>query len=113
MIKTRRSPLDERPDTRTHATGVPGRVVGRVYTVHTGPMKVAISVPDALYEEADQLATQLGWSRSRLYSRAVEEFLQRRQEDPVTAALNELAEYMDPPPPPAGHWLIESGRWEW
>jgi metal-responsive CopG/Arc/MetJ family transcriptional regulator len=38
------------------------------YTVF---MKTAISIPDSLFEEAEQLAKTRGWSRSELYANAV------------------------------------------
>ena len=34
-------------------------------------MKTAISIPDAIFEEAERLAMTRGWSRSELYSNAV------------------------------------------
>lgn len=51
-------------------------------------MKTAISVPDQLFHEADQLAKHLGKSRSQLYSQAVQEYLRRHSPDAVTAAMN-------------------------
>jgi predicted transcriptional regulator len=38
---------------------------------YTRTMKTAISIPDALFEEAEQLAKTRGWSRSELYANAV------------------------------------------
>lgn len=38
---------------------------------YTELMKTAISIPDALFEEADRLAKTRGWSRSELYVNAV------------------------------------------
>jgi ABC-type transporter Mla subunit MlaD len=77
-------------------------------------MKTAISVPDETFRAADRAAEQLGWSRSQLYSRAVQEFLEGQGEDPVTVALNELADEMNAQTTPStAHSLIESGMWEW
>ncbi|MCG8468397.1 MAG: ribbon-helix-helix protein, CopG family [Gemmatimonadetes bacterium] len=53
-------------------------------------MKTAISLPDDLFESADQLAEELGMSRSELYARAVEEFLAKHRDQDVTAKLNEV-----------------------
>ena len=39
-------------------------------------MKVAISLPDPTFERAERVAKRLGISRSRLYARAVEAFVQ-------------------------------------
>ena len=38
-------------------------------------MKTAISIPDALYEDAETYAATRGWTRSRLYADALREFL--------------------------------------
>jgi len=38
-------------------------------------MKTAISIPDAVFEEAERLAKRRGWSRSELYSNAVAEYV--------------------------------------
>lgn len=38
-------------------------------------MKVAISLPDKLFEAADEVAGRLGISRSELYRRAVQHYL--------------------------------------
>ena len=40
-------------------------------------MKTAISIPDPLFERADQLAQKLGKSRSQLYRDALDEYLAR------------------------------------
>lgn len=42
-------------------------------------MKTAISIPDRLFEEADRLAVRCGMSRSELYVRAIEEFLEAQK----------------------------------
>ena len=77
-------------------------------------MKTAISVPDPLFHEAEQLARRLGWSRSQLYAQAVRELIARQGDDPVTAALNDLAAEMGAETPPsAGRALIQAGAREW
>lgn len=53
-------------------------------------MKTAISIPDDLFAEADELARRLKQSRSQLYSRAVREYVARHSTDAVTAALDAL-----------------------
>ncbi len=40
-------------------------------------MKTAISLPDALFDEAEKVSARLGISRSELYSRALEEHLRK------------------------------------
>lgn len=51
-------------------------------------MKTAISLPDPLFADAEDLARQLGVSRSQLYALALAEFVSRRKDDDVTARLN-------------------------
>lgn len=55
-------------------------------------MKVAISLPDDIYEEADRVAHRMQTSRSQLYSRALREFLQRHDQDHVTETMNRVCE---------------------
>ena len=58
-------------------------------------MKTAISIPDPVFDAADELADRLGLSRSALYAQAVVEFLERHRSDGVTNRLNEV--YADVP----------------
>lgn len=53
-------------------------------------MKTAISLPDPLFEAADQLAKRLGLSRSELYAMAIEEYLRAHRDEAVTEALNRV-----------------------
>ncbi|MDQ3944252.1 MAG: ribbon-helix-helix domain-containing protein [Actinomycetota bacterium] len=53
-------------------------------------MKIAVSVPDALFEAADRAARRLGLSRSQLYVRALERFLADEPDDAITARLDEV-----------------------
>jgi metal-responsive CopG/Arc/MetJ family transcriptional regulator len=53
-------------------------------------MKTAVSIPDPVFRSADRLARKLKMSRSRLYAVAVESFLQRYDEEAITAKLNEV-----------------------
>ena len=78
-------------------------------------MKVAVSVPDELFQRADEAASRLGLNRSQLYTRAIEEFLLAQGEvDPVTRRLDELADELDTGfATSAGRRLIEQGAWEW
>jgi metal-responsive CopG/Arc/MetJ family transcriptional regulator len=79
-------------------------------------VKVAVSLPDELFARADDAASRLGLSRSQVYARAIEEFLETHgeQDDPVTVRLNEFAEQQEPAVGTAvGRRLIETGQWEW
>lgn len=80
-------------------------------------MKTAISIPDELFRDAEELADRLGYHRSQLYTEAVRQFLARHGEDPVTARLDRLADHHDATGDEAsvvaGRDAIASGRWEW
>jgi hypothetical protein len=58
-------------------------------------MKVAISVPNPVFEAGEHLARQLKLSRSQLYSDALAAYLSSRGAVAVTAQLNAL--YTDAP----------------
>ena len=53
-------------------------------------MKTAISVPDPVFEAAEDLAKRLGVSRSQLYTNAITRYLNSFDDDAVTKALNEV-----------------------
>ena len=53
-------------------------------------MKTAISIPDDLFQAADELARELGVSRSKLYATAVSDYLARRRDEHITALLDEV-----------------------
>lgn len=53
-------------------------------------MKTAISVDDALMEEADAVARHLGLSRSRLISDALRDYLRQRRAAQITQQLNQV-----------------------
>lgn len=53
-------------------------------------MKTAISIPDHVYEAAEQTAKDLGVSRSELYATAVREYVERYQIEGVTEKLNSV-----------------------
>jgi metal-responsive CopG/Arc/MetJ family transcriptional regulator len=53
-------------------------------------MKTAVSLPDDLFESADELAERLGVSRSELYATAVAEYVAKHRDQDVTARLNDV-----------------------
>ncbi|HEX9942368.1 MAG TPA: ribbon-helix-helix protein, CopG family [Thermoanaerobaculia bacterium] len=53
-------------------------------------MKTAVSLPDPLFEAADQLAKRLGISRSELYATAIEEYLRAYRNEGITEALDRI-----------------------
>lgn len=63
-------------------------------------MKTAISLPDEVFKAADELASRLGMSRSRLYATAVAEYLAKHTDQEITQRLDavyaERAEGIDP-----------------
>jgi len=58
-------------------------------------MKTAISIPDEVFESADELAQHMGVSRSELYSTAVAEYLAKFRSEDITARLNEVYAIQD------------------
>ena len=63
-------------------------------------MKTAISIPDTVFEAAEETAARLGMSRSQLYTKAVAAFVERQRRRAVTEELNAVyqrtASKMDP-----------------
>jgi metal-responsive CopG/Arc/MetJ family transcriptional regulator len=53
-------------------------------------MKTAISIDDGLLREADEAARLLGLSRSRLFARAMGDFLQRQRLEQMLTQLNKV-----------------------
>ena len=53
-------------------------------------MKTAISIPDAVYNSAEKLASRLGQSRSQLYAKAVASYVEKHQSQNITNKLNEV-----------------------
>ena len=53
-------------------------------------MKTAISIPDHLFQQAEELAESLNASRSQLYARAVAEYIERHRSENVRHKLDEV-----------------------
>jgi metal-responsive CopG/Arc/MetJ family transcriptional regulator len=53
-------------------------------------MKTAISIPDPLFEQAEQFARNNGLSRSELFARAIQLYLQTYHNQGITEALNQV-----------------------
>ena len=67
------------------STGLDGaRISG-----HTFGMKTAVSIPDDVFEDAERLVSRLQTSRSKLYARALAEFVARHDDDRVTALMDQ------------------------
>lgn len=83
-------------------------------TSYTFPVKVAISLPDELFADAEATARNLHITRSQLYARALELFLASQQTDPITQKLDELADELGKSDGvDFGRRLIDQGLWEW
>jgi predicted DNA-binding protein len=80
---------------------------GRLPYGYTFSMKTAVSIPDDLFERAEELARRLGKSRSQVYREALAEYVFRRERRSVTNALNELVEELGPEADP---WRVEAAR---
>lgn len=55
-------------------------------------MKIAVSVPNDVFQKAERLARSAGKSRSEVYSTALREYVARHAPDEVTDALNRVVE---------------------
>ncbi|MEA3034063.1 MAG: hypothetical protein QOH86_2079 [Sphingomonadales bacterium] len=55
-------------------------------------MKVAVSIPDPVFSEAEALARRLKASRSEIYARALDAFVATHAPERVTEALNAAVE---------------------
>jgi antitoxin MazE6 len=53
-------------------------------------MKTAISIPDSIFEEADEISRRLRISRSQLYSRAVSAYIKRHRGKNIRKALESV-----------------------
>lgn len=55
-------------------------------------MKVAVSIPDPVFAEAELLAKRLNASRSEIYARALDAFVGSHAPDRVTAAIDAIVD---------------------
>jgi predicted transcriptional regulator len=82
---------------------------------NTTGMKVAVSIPDEVFAETEELAKRLGTSRSEIYSRALREFLGRHAPDRVTELMNQaiaaVGEKNDPFVERAGRHALRRVEW--
>jgi hypothetical protein len=79
-------------------------------------VKTAVSIPDDVFECAEQLAARLGLNRSQLYTRALESFVAHADGDDVTADLDRSYARSRPGYDigrHAGAALVDAGLWEW
>jgi predicted transcriptional regulator len=78
-------------------------------------MKVAVSIPDDLYAEADRVAEQRGVNRSALYSRALRRLLADEEGDALTRMIDASCDDQDREDlgGVARADLIDTESWEW
>lgn len=53
-------------------------------------MKTAVSIPDPLFERIESTRKALGMSRSELFARAAEQWLESRDSATLTARINQV-----------------------
>lgn len=53
-------------------------------------MKVAVSIPDPLFHEAESVSRRLRLPRSRVYARALEAFVRQHSKEDLTAKLDKV-----------------------
>jgi metal-responsive CopG/Arc/MetJ family transcriptional regulator len=58
-------------------------------------MKTAISLPDRLYEKAEETASYMGIPRSQLFAMALEEFISNHNGKMITEKINEVYKNID------------------
>ena len=96
--------------------GVSAPLTGVVCTSHTAPMKVAISLPDPVFQAAERVSRRMRVSRSRLYAKAVEAYVKQHSEEDVTAQLNKVYarndSTLDPSLEAASLQVVRRERWE-
>lgn len=60
-------------------------------------MKTAVSIPDDVFDGAEELARRTRKSRSQLFSDALREYVARHAADEVTAALDRVCDGLNGP----------------
>ena len=58
----------------------------------TNGMKVAVSIPDPVFNEAERLARRMKTSRSEIYARALAAYVGDHAPDHVTQAINDVVD---------------------
>jgi metal-responsive CopG/Arc/MetJ family transcriptional regulator len=53
-------------------------------------MKTDVTIPDEVFQQAEEFAAALGMSRSELYAAALSQFIREQWDDFITERLNEV-----------------------
>lgn len=82
---------------------------------YTIGMKTAVSIPNDVFEGAERLARRTKRSRSRIFSEALKEYLQRHSPDEVTEAMNKACDEIGVADEPfvfsASRQILKSTEW--
>lgn len=73
-------------------------------------MKVAVSIPDDVYHGAEALAARYKMPRSRLYARALSQFIAGHEQDDLTASINAALEAIGNEPDDCADFVREAAR---
>jgi metal-responsive CopG/Arc/MetJ family transcriptional regulator len=80
-------------------------------------MKTAISIPDTIFEDAERLAKNRGWSRSELYANAVAQYISNekltgvREKLDLVYGANGEDSAVDPHLATAQAQVLRKGKW--
>jgi predicted transcriptional regulator len=78
-------------------------------------MKTAVSIPDDVFEKVERLARRMKKSRSRLFSNALEEYVDRHAPDRVTEAMDQVCAEIGSEPDPfvsaVSARILEQSEW--
>ena len=97
---------DSRPRSEVDPRCLAGYTIG---------MKTAISLPDELFDHAEQIARRMKKSRSQLYAAALAEYVARHAPELVTQGWNDVCADVDEDAEPfvaaASRWVLERTEW--
>ncbi len=68
-------------------------------------MKVAVSIPDPIFREAERISRRMRVARSQFYAHALEAYVRERSGEDVTERLNEVYARSSPKLDPAAEAL--------
>ena len=78
-------------------------------------MKTAVSIPDKLFQTAEDFARRRKMTRSALFRAAVEDYIKRHRRDNVTERLNEVyanqPSSLDPVLKRIQHFSLDQEKW--
>lgn len=71
------------------------RIANKYNRSYTQSMKTAVSIPDQVFDAAEQVSKRMGVSRSRLYTMAIERLVKRERSRDVQKALDAVYATLD------------------